>query len=203
MLGSHNSLSSYSHPWWQFIFCPFSKCQSKNLTLQYVYGVRFFDFRIKVYPDGRYKFAHGLMTYKGTLSSALDTLNAIANPEDPAYFRVMLEYNKPPKDEDMILNHFKDIIRLSYFHRSLDNLVFFGAYKKWDGYTDKGYSESVIRVSYKIDYPVVSKYSSVLGWKRYLWCIPYVYAKLFNRKFKREYKDVLESKDKILMLDFI
>lgn len=64
MLGSHNSLTSYSCPWYLRVFNAFARCQSKTLEEQLKAGVQFFDLRIKMRADGSYCFAHGLMKYK-------------------------------------------------------------------------------------------------------------------------------------------
>lgn len=202
MLGSHNSITSCPHPWWQFVFCPFSKCQSKSLEEQYLSGVRYFDFRLKVYPSGYYFFSHGLMRYPGLdLMSVLSRLERLSVPEDPVYFRILLEYNRPPEDEGMIVSRFKDILRLSGVN-GFRNCVFCGAYRKWDGYKSD-FTESLYPVSAAETPAVLCKSSSALGKKRFLWCIPWLYARLHNRSIMKEHRDILDSSRHVLMLDFV
>lgn len=194
MLGSHNSLTAYPCPWRLKLFNVFSKCQSKDIDEQLAIGVRFFDIRIKMKPDGSYCFAHGLVKYKcKSLSCILDRLIDYSNGvEENVYFRVMLEYNKEPKHYDEIKQRLIELI--SSIMRGTDAIYFCGAYAKWS------YEEIM---SGNIYLPITHKYSSCIGWKRFIHCVPYLYAKKRNKGFKEEYKDVLNSDNEVLLLDFV
>lgn len=194
MLGSHNSLTSYPCLWYLRPFNVFSKCQSKTIEEQLDAGVRFFDIRIKMKPDGSYCFAHGLAKYKcNSLMHILDVLEGYANLKDTeVYFRVMLEYNRKPKHYDVIKEALKNLITTVMSDRV--SPYFCGAYAKWD------YEEIM---SGNIYLPITHKYSSCIGWKRFIHCIPYLYAKKHNKEFKEKYKDILSDGKQVLLLDFV
>jgi len=172
----------------------FSKCQGKTIEEQLEAGVRFFDIRIKMKPDGSYCFAHGLAKYEcRSFTYILDLLNDCAKRKDVrVYFRVMLEYNKKPKHYDGIKEALRSLITTVMSCRV--SPYFCGAYAKWD------YEEVM---SGNIYLPITHKYSSCIGWKRFIHCIPYLYAKRNNAKFKEEHKEILESDDEVLLLDFV
>jgi len=194
MLGSHNSLTSYPCVWYLKPFNVFSKCQSKWLSEQLEAGVRYFDLRIKMKPNGEYCFAHGLASYRSpSLNFILMLLQSYSQRHDvDIYFRVMLEYNKKPKRSDEILTRFTSLA--SGLKNLAPKLYFCGAYQKWD------YKEVV---QGDVHLNIAHKYSSVLGWKRFIHCIPYLYAKKHNNQFKEEFKEILDGENEVLMLDFV
>lgn len=206
MLGSHNSLSFLPCKWYMSLINIFAKCQSKSIIEQFNSGVRFFDFRLKVYPDGSYCYAHGLVEYNAgkhiihSFSYLMGLLKTLASKEDPIYFRVLLEYNECPDDYIHIFHQLQNIIQRIYTENAdKEKVIFCGAYNKWEW----DYKTPIIP-AYNDTYPkITNKYSSVLGWKRYLWCIPWIYAKLYNDKFKSQYADILDSRTDVLMLDFV
>lgn len=200
MLGSHNTLTAYPCPWYLKPFGIFSKCQSKSVAGQLNSGVRFFDLRIKVRPDGGYCAAHGLMRYKTKgLLYLMEVLSDYAQRNScDIYYRVMLEYNRKPKGCEKITSEFKDIVKelrcRGVFSGVHEPPRFCGAYQKWD-------YACVVEPEY--DLPLTHRYSSVLGWKRFIHCVPYLYAKMRNKKFREECKDILSSDNAVLLLDFV
>lgn len=191
MLGSHNSLTGYPCPWYLRPFNVFSKCQSKTIEGQFESGVRFFDIRIKMKPDGRYCFAHGLMKYKcRSLTHIIDTLHDCATDrKTDVFYRVLLEYGREPERYGEIRRCLTDLLA----YRPFSNVRFCGAYAKWN-------CEETVRPDAEV--PITHKYSSCIGWKRFIHCVPCLYAKRHNKEFKEQYKDILDSDDKVLLLDF-
>lgn len=195
MLGSHNSITSYPCVWYTKPFNIFAKCQSKTIEEQLKAGVRFFDFRIRMKADGSYCFAHGLVKYKvKSLTYIFDIIsNFIKSNNTEVYFRVFLEYSKKPKEYELLIKgHLIELI--NSVMKGRNSIHFCGARAKWD------YKEFMHGDVYV---PLTDKYSSCIGWKRFIHCIPYLYAKKRNKGFKEEYKDVLNSTDKVLLIDFV
>ena len=137
--------------------------------------------------------AHGIVEYKGNVDRVLETLDSLAKfYGEKIYVRFLLEYNKmPDNDAFKILNL---VSYVGYARENYPNLTYHLVETKWDEKAVKDYCQSVW---------VKHKYSSVLGWKRFLW-IPYWYAKLHNRAFMVAYADTVENKkNEVLMLDFV
>lgn len=195
MLGSHNSLSYLScRKWWMYLINWAAKCQSKTLIEQYHSGVRYFDIRVRFDDNGRPVIAHGLVEYKGVAENYVCILNEIAKHyKEHIHVRYILEFNKEPKDcnrQKLLLLEFVQNLINYYPNITCDYLM-----SKWN--------ERVITRYNLANFILVHKYSSVLGYKRFLW-IPYCYAKLHNKDSIKTYLGVLEDKDnRVLMLDFV
>lgn len=202
MLGSHNTLTCCPCPWYQWPLNVFSKCQSKTITEQLEAGVRFFDLRVKVRAGGEYAVSHGLVTYysDGLLMATASLLDYTKGTGSDVYYRVMLEYNSEPKRHEEILSEFKDLVngcrKFDYYRVPHKSPHFCGAYQKWD-------YACVIEPDDGCDLPITHRYSSCIGWKRFIHCIPYLYAKRRNAGFKEECKDILSSDNAVLLLDFV
>lgn len=195
MLGSHNSCTYLPcRKWWMYLINWAAKCQSKTLSQQFHAGVRYFDIRLKWNEKRRsWVLAHGIVEYKGNVDRVLETLDSLAKfYGEKIYVRFLLEYNKmPDNDAFKILNL---VSYVGYARENYPNLTYHLVETKWDEKAVKDYCQSVW---------VKHKYSSVLGWKRFLW-IPYWYAKLHNRAFMVAYADTVENKkNEVLMLDFV
>lgn len=194
MLGSHNSCTYLPcKHWWMYLINWAAKCQSKTLSEQFHAGVRYFDIRVKWNEkDKEWVLAHGLVEYKGKLNRILETLNSLAVfYNEDIYVRFLIEYNKIPDDEATKIINLKAYVgnARGRFPRLTYHLI----ETKWD--------EKVIEEYTKYIY-LIHKYSSVLGWKRFLW-IPYCYAKLHNKEAKEKYEDIIKSEGSVLMMDFI
>lgn len=202
MLGSHNTLTAYPCPWYLRPLNVFSKCQSKTLKEQVMAGARFFDLRIKVKPSGGYFVAHGLVKYEcdGLLCAVSSLLMYADETGSDVYYRIMLEYNREPNQYEKILTEFKNLAQeardFKYFSAKGNKPHFCGAYQKWD-------YECVVKPDDGCDLPITHKYSSCIGWKRFIHCIPYLYAKRHNKEFEETYKDVLSSDAAVLLLDYV
>ncbi len=195
MLGSHNSLTYLPcRKWWMYLINWAAKCQSKNLYEQYHSGVRYFDIRVRFDKKGKPVIAHGLVEYKGVAENYICILNEIAKHyKDKVYVRFVLEFNREPKDrisQEAFLSKFVQNLMKEYSYLIYDYIMY-----KWD-------EKVIVRYSIKIIY-LFHRYSSTLGWKRFLW-IPYWYAKLHNKNLMRTWDIELKDKDnRVLILDFV
>lgn len=195
MKGSHNSCTYLPcKKWWMYLVNWAVKCQSKSLSGQFLEGVRYFDIRVRYNKneENPWTIAHGLVEYKADINKdileVLECLAAYTN--ERVYVRFLLEYNKVPDDFATKIIRFEEYLdwaRGTYHHLTFHTLI-----TKWNEYSVTTWSEMEMRHAY----------SSILGWKRFLW-IPYWYAVLHNRKIRESNKDLLESKDKVLLMDFI
>lgn len=195
MLGSHNSLSYLPcRKWWMYLINWAAKCQSKTLSEQFHSGVRYFDIRLKWNEKGRnFVIAHGIIEYKGSIDRIVEVLNSLAKfYNEKVYVRFLLEYNKMPDDEACKILYFKQ--NVNYWRGHYPNLTYHLIETKWDEKVIEGYTSGIV---------LSHHYSSVLGWKRFLW-IPYWYAKLHNKKVKENYIGAINDNNKlVIMLDFI
>lgn len=196
MLGSHNSLSYLPcRKWWMYLINFAAKCQSKTLAEQYHAGVTYFDFRVRFDKNNNPVIAHGLVEYKGDIEHYVATLNQLVKhfSKEPVYVRFVLEFNKEPEDlvrQKNLLNALVSKFRGEYPYLTYDYTM-----TKWN-------EKDLIRYNPKMIY-LIHKYSSTLGWKRFLW-IPYLYARLHNKKNKKKLPTLLEDKEHyVVMLDFI
>lgn len=195
MLGSHNSLSYLPcSKWWMYLINWAAKCQSKNLYEQYHSGVRYFDIRVRFDKKEKPVIAHGLVEYKGVAENYICILNEIAKHyKDKVYVRFVLEFNREPKDrisQEVLLSKFVQNLMKEYYYLIYDYIMC-----KWD-------EKFIVRYVIKTIY-LFHRYSSTLGWKRFLW-IPYWYAKLHNKDIKSTWEIELKDKDnRVLMLDFV
>lgn len=192
-LASHNSWS-YAKPQWYIP--PFMiRCQKLTVREQYAAGVRMFDLRLKS-NNYRWKAAHGMALFGDGYMADLDYLNG----QGDCYVRVLLEYNKKPKDYETICILFYQ--ECHYMKKKFPNITFFGGQRKWDWeyvfYFGNPYPDIIDRYS-----STTSLFPSGIKFLKFiddLW--PWLYAKLRNRKSVKEYiaKGYF---DKWLMLDFI
>lgn len=203
MLGSHNSITGYPCPWYLRVFNIFAKCQSKTIAEQLDAGVRFFDLRVKAKADGSCRFAHGIVSYhaNGLYSAVYELMDYMAHHAgETVYYRVMLEYNSEPKRREEIVRAFREAVEFCKEQPLCSVLCprprFCGAYQKWD-------YGCVVAPDEGCGLPITHKYSSCIGWRRFIHCVPYLYARRRNKGFKERYKDTLASNGAVLLLDFI
>ena len=194
MLGSHNSLTYLPcRKWWMYLINWAAKCQNQNLCKQFEKGVRYFDLRVRFTEKGTPVIAHGLVEYKGNIGTFLMYLELLAKRfNETVCVRFVLEFNKKPKDWILQTNQLNEMV--SRFRGSCPRLTYDYTMTKWN-------EQDLIRYNHSMVY-LLHKYSSVLGWKRFLW-IPWVYAKLHNKDAKETYKEIVNSKGSVLMLDFV
>ena len=199
-LGSHNTMS-YQPPkqWWAKLARFTTRCQSVNLYEQFhKYNCRLFDFRVRYDKNGDLTFAHGPVEFHGNVKTYIKELNSYAAASgDTVYARIILESNKPMKDQDLQEEHF------CYFcdtiQKECPNITFFGGRRKYDW--------AKLYEFYTVEPELDDKYSStteMFGGKRGsfrakiddIW--PWLYAKLHNKKNRKKGT----TKD-YLFLDFV
>lgn len=108
MLGSHNSFT-YLPPknWWRIIFAPWAKCQSKDIAQQVRSGVRYFDIRCR-YVNGEFYVSHGPYIVNLKVRDAIALIDSSANCN---IYRLILEYNKQPKNHTEIEDKFRKLVQ--------------------------------------------------------------------------------------------
>ena len=189
LLGTHNSMS-YMKPksWWMYPINFIAKCQSKTIDQQLNSGIEVFDLRIRFDKHGIPYFAHGLVAYKGE-DSVKDILNILQNQglmDGPKYVRIILETNKPDMRQDCL---FQNLVS-SYISR-YDKIIFYEFKRKCNWY------ELIPNSIY------ISNEQYVSSMKKPWIFIPYIYAKLFNRKNFRKYLNSNPNFNTAYLFDFI
>lgn len=187
-LGSHNSMSylSVEKKWMKFVNF-ITRCQSKNYIEQYISGVRIFDVRIKwdeEAPEGfKWRFAHGKVSYVSDVHELMRFLNS----KNDCWVRLILEYNKEPRNSKDIVEKFTD--DCFHFKFGYPNIKFFEFRCKWNW-------ARVVFDEYQptLDQQVGSMQSYTFIGK--FW--PWLWAKLNNRRILKR----STTKD-ILLMDFI
>lgn len=170
-----------------------AKCQNKTLVQQFHDGVNYFDIRVRFDKCGNPVIAHGLVEYKGKLEQYMELLDNLAKHYDEkVYVRFVLEYNKEPKD---VLRQTDSLNALLIIYRGIyTNLIYDYSMRKWD-------EQDIIRYNLDTIY-LTHKYSSCIGWKRFLW-VPHWYAMIHNKKNIKENEILIKGENTALMLDFI
>ena len=188
-----------------------ARCQSKTLSEQYrYYEVRLFDFRVRFDKNGDLVFAHGPIEFKGDPRDYLDELNKLAGMLDAihcndgvvilspsVYVRLILESNKPMKDQKLQEEHFR------YFcediQKEYPNITFFGGNRKYD-WKEIYHFDTDVQLK-----DLYSSTTNIFGGPKDHWTAklddlwPWLYAKLRNKKNIRDYKD----EDGILFIDYV
>lgn len=200
-IGSHNSLS-YQRPkkWWMRPFHFMARCQSKDYVDQYKLGSRVFDLRISFDEKhcGKVQVKHGAMQFDVPivlLNSFYNFLNLVGD----CYLRVILEFNKEPKNIE-----YQECRFAAYCHDleyKYKNVKFFGGNRKYDWKVVYNFENNDIPT-------LVDRYSSTTSLfendNKFLRIIddlwPWLYAKLRNKKNFKEFDK--DSKD-YLFVDFL
>lgn len=130
-LGSHDTMT-YLKPrdWWLRPFKFVAQCQRVPIEEQYEkYGIKLFDIRVKYNSKERiWELAHGAMVFKGkTPDEVFEYLNSL---NDEIYVRLVLEYNRAPKDIDIISSLFA--MQASKWREKYSNITFWGFNRKYD-----------------------------------------------------------------------
>lgn len=190
MLGSHNSFS-YLTPtkWWMKLLTPWSKCQNKTIAEQYNAGVRYFDVHIAFNKNGSIRLVHNWIEYPSSeLFEALRTLNN----KSGVHLRILLDMRKKPKDAETTA----DILRwfygfLDYIIQnttiSIDKAIVFW---NWKHIIDNGIDVTEYHAS------VSAKWYEYIGG---LEC----WAELHNNNTLTSKSDVVQSDDKVLLIDYV
>lgn len=198
-IGSHNSLS-YMKPakWWMRPFHFMARCQSKDFIQQYNLGARVFDVRISFCDDGYIHVNHGAMEFDIS-GQYLNDFFAFLNDKGDCYVRVILEFNKKPKDIAYQEYRFREACgRFECFYPCIK---FFGGNRKYDW--------KVVYEFANKDIPtLVDRYSSTTSLfksdSKFLRIIddlcPKLYAKLRNKK---NFKEFDKNSTDYLFVDFV
>lgn len=128
LLGSHNSLSyGKVTKWWMNLISWAARCQSRSYVEQYALGVRVFDVRIRWDEIHKcWKPAHGPVMFEHDIHRLFRYLDI----HRMCKVRLILEYNKAPKNEDFVTRQFtEDIFR---FKNEYPFIEFFELRRKWD-----------------------------------------------------------------------
>lgn len=190
MLGSHNSFS-YLTPtkWWMKLFTPWAKCQNKTITEQYNAGVRYFDVRIAFNKNGSVRLVHNRVEYPS--SELFETLKTLNNKPD-VYLRILLDIRKRPKRAEDIANttkwfyNFIDYV-LKNTTVTIDKAIIFW---NWKHIIDNG-----------ID--VTEHHASVSAkWYEYIGGLE-CWAELHNHGALLSNSDIVESNEKVLLIDYV
>lgn len=179
-LGTHNSMTYLKLKYWYlYPFRFMAKCQSMTIQQQYEYGIRYFDLRISFTKDSELEFRHGLVSYKSNVLEVIEYLNS---QKEPVYCKFCLECAKEDKRQENLFKYYCEI-----FEKKYRNIKFYGGHSKAkrDIYT------------FQVNEPDL-EYKFASGQKPFiddLW--PWLYARMHNRKSKKECKKGL------LILDFV
>lgn len=191
-LASHDSMT-YLKPvkWYQRMFNFLAKCQNKDLADQAKAGVELFDMRI-VWVKDQFKFAHGLSKYN---EDVLDTIMRIDSYAQAAGKRIVIRLILEEAWDDHTQ---KNEFNFKWFCKTIEaaytNIDFCGGYRKWDWTRIYKFNSDIEEEDIDQNH---SSYVSDKG-KR-TWCfIPWLYAKLMNKKILKKGTD-----KKYLMIDFI
>lgn len=185
-LASHNSMT-YLPPkkWYLYPFQFMAKCQRKDIKEQYLkYNVRMFDIRVHYDKSGNLEFKHGLMAYKGGRELLGSTLAYLNKKKSTVYVRFILEVNKSNNTIEKETLFIKDCMHIQNKYK---HIIFLEGVRKYDW--KKLYNFNTV-------YPDLRAYFSSITKIKIddLW--PWLYAKLYNKKVKKE-------PGEYIMLDFV
>lgn len=190
MLGSHNSFS-YLTPtkWWMKLLTPWSKCQNKTIAEQYNAGVRYFDVHIAFNKNGSIRLVHNWIEYPSSeLFEALRTLNN----KSGVHLRILLDMRKKPKGAE----NTADTLRWFYgfvdyiMQNTTINIDKAIVFWNWKHIIDNGIEITECHAS------VSAKWYEYIGG---LEC----WAELHNNNILTSKSNVIQSDDKVLMIDYV
>ena len=200
-IGSHNSLS-YIRPkkWWMRPFHFMARCQDIDFVDQYILGARVFDLRISFDRKhfGKVQVRHGAMEFD-VPTSLLNLFYYYLNSAGDCYLRVILEFNKEPKDIEYQEQKFKTYCE--QLENKYKHIKFFGGNRKYDW--------NVVYQFMNEDIPtLVDRYSSTTSLfksdNKFLRIIDDLYPKLYAKlRNKKNFKEFDEGPNDYLFVDFV
>ena len=200
-IGSHNSLS-YIRPkkWWMRPFHFMARCQDIDFVDQYILGARVFDLRISFDRKyfGKVQVRHGAMEFDVPIS-LLNLFYYYLNSAGDCYLRVILEFNKEPKDIEYQEQKFRTYCE--QLENKYKHIKFFGGNRKYDW--------NVVYEFTNKDIPtLVDRYSSTTSLfksdNKFLRIIDDLYPKLYAKlRNKKNFKEFDEGPNDYLFVDFV
>jgi hypothetical protein len=189
ILGAHNAWSFLPvKKWWMKPFSFMAKCQNVDIRSQYLmHGVRCFDLRVCFDKDDNMEIRHGMAVYKYNEEDLFKDLTFLNNRANTCYIRVLHEVRSKKKYTDHEIEEFQ------MFCERLEKE--FPRLKFWCGRNLVDWS---VDYKFRNEPTCDEKYSSVCPPKIIDDWVPVLYAKLKNRKIRKEGTD----KD-ILLIDFV
>jgi len=186
IIGSHNSWS-YLRPrqWYLRPFAWMARCQRIDVRQQYIRGVRCFDLRLLV-DNSNVELAHGLMRYDYTREQILADLEWLDKQGD-CYVRVINEARTQSQHRAsrMMFPLSCDMLVERFIHTQ-----FWGGRNLYDWSIDYQFEGTEPTCCER--YASVSTPKLIDDW----W--PWLYARLHNRRIRREGTD-----RNILLIDFV
>ena len=200
-IGSHNSLS-YQHPkkWWMRPFHFMARCQSKDYVEQYKLGVRVFDLRVSFDKKhaGKIQVRHGSMEFDVPMA-LLNSFLQYLDMHGDCYLRVILEFNKEPKDIEYQEYRFRYYCKL--IEGEYKNIKFFGGNRKYDWNIVYNFANRDIPT-------LIDRYSSTTSLfksdSKFLRIIDDLYPKLYAKlRNKKNFKEFDKNSNDYLFVDFV
>ena len=189
VIGAHNAWSFLPpRKWWMWPFKFMAKCQKADIKEQYVlHNVRCFDLRVYFNKDGKLTIRHGILEYDYDEERLMKDLEFLNNRTDKCYIRILHEVRSAKKYTEQSVEMFQS------FCEKVEKK--FPRLKFWCG---RNIVNWTVDYKFKNEPSCEEKYSSVCPPKIIDDWIPILYAKINNRKIRKEGTD----KD-ILLIDFV
>lgn len=172
ILGSHNSWS-YLPPkkWWMKLIAFTAKCQSKTIQEQYSkYNVRCFDLRIRFDKNDKLVIAHGIVEYDYSEKDLFKDLTYINNRND-CFVRVLHEVRTKKAYTEKGVKLFDEFC--TKLEKDYPNIQFYNGKNLYNYKVDHYFDSNIIEDG---------KYASVCSPKLIDDWIPWIYARLNNKK---------------------
>jgi hypothetical protein len=190
MIGSHNTFSYLPT---KNIFRRWGRCQEVNYIEQYNQGVRCFDVRVKFDTKKKVRFGelervqivHNNITYQGGWSELNRFFSFVA---DDCWVRLILDVRKKPKDAEKQQELF---VRLIDYARNTLHIKIAEAIVYWDW-------------SYEVSpkMKITENHASVTG-NVGIFKTPRMYAEKNNGLILSMNKEIVDSKNEVLLIDFV
>lgn len=194
-IASHNTFTYLPvRRWWMRPFAFMARCQREDFGMQWVYGARMFDLRIRFDDDMKPVICHGLIEYKHSDTFIYDILSQIKY----GWVRVVLEKRCHDTYQEGLFKGFCRRLEKDY-----PNIYFFGGNNR----SDWNCLSPIYPFKYRMDGAISHKYASatkhysgqrsIMGYLDDLY--PYLYAKKWNRENIKDF----DNRDRWLMMDFV
>jgi len=177
-----------------------ARCQDIDFVDQYILGARVFDLRISFDRKhfGKVQVRHGAMEFD-VPTSLLNLFYYYLNSAGDCYLRVILEFNKEPKDIEYQEQKFRTYCE--QLENKYKHIKFFGGNRKYDW--------NVVYEFMNKDIPtLVDRYSSTTSLfksdNKFLRIIDDLYPKLYAKlRNKKNFKEFDEGPNDYLFVDFV